>query len=108
MTTDVMSARLAAMTQAGLAGAVLAEDPACLLDTELHDGPADPSGELAAERTARVLVAREVCGSCPVRLPCLAYALRTQPPAGIWAGLTSDEITDLASGALGPAEGLAA
>ncbi len=38
-----MTARLAVMTESALADAVLGEDPACLLDSELHDGPPDPA-----------------------------------------------------------------
>ena len=41
--------------------------------------------------TARIAVAREVCASCPVRLACLAYTLRTRPAAGVWAGFTPEE-----------------
>ena len=35
--------------------------------------------------------ARGVCGSCPVRRSCLAYALATGEPDGIWGGLDEDE-----------------
>jgi hypothetical protein len=28
---------------------------------------------------------------CPVRLPCLAFALRTRQVHGIWGGLTEEE-----------------
>ncbi len=40
---------------------------------------------------------------CPVRLACLAYALRTRPAAGVWAGFTAEEITALAAAANRPA-----
>lgn len=38
----------------------------------------------AAERTARAVA---ICRGCPIRVECLDYALRLDPPAiGIWAG----------------------
>ncbi len=84
-----------------LRDAVLAGDPGCLCDPELFTGPADIEAEEEPpeHRAARIAVAREVCAVCPVRLPCLAYALRTRPAAGVWAGFTAEEITALASAA---------
>jgi hypothetical protein len=32
--------------------------------------------------------AKQVCARCPVRRPCLDYALATGEPNGIWGGLT--------------------
>jgi hypothetical protein len=74
---------------------VLVDDPGCVCDPELFTGPAgvEPEGEPAQDRAARIDVAREVCGSRPVRL---AYALRTRPDAGVWAGWTHEEIRFLA------------
>jgi hypothetical protein len=88
----------------GLRDAVLAGDPACLCDPELFTGPAgvDPDDEPEHERAARVEVAREMCASCPVRLACLAYTLRTRPSAGVWAGHTPEEITALVRAANRP------
>ena len=85
----------------GLRDVVLAGDPGCLCDPELFTGPVDnePEDEPPQDRSARIAVAREVCSSCPVRLACLAYALRTRPAAGVWAGFTSDEIAALATAA---------
>lgn len=40
--------------------------------------------------------ARRVCAACPVRLECLAYALRTRESDGIWGGLTARQRNDLA------------
>lgn len=37
--------------------------------------------------------ARTVCGSCPVRRSCLAHALATGEPDGIWGGLDGVERT---------------
>lgn len=89
----------------GLRDAVLAGDPGCLCDPELFTGPTDiePEDEPPEDRAARVAVAREVCASCPVRLACLAYSLRTRPATGVWAGFTSDEIAALATAANRPA-----
>jgi hypothetical protein len=85
----------------GLRDAVLEGDPGCLCDPELFTGPAgiEADDEPPEDRAARIAVAREVCAFCPVRLPCLAYALRTRPAAGVWAGFTAEEITGLAAAA---------
>jgi hypothetical protein len=76
-------------------------DPGCLCDPELFTGPAgvEAEDEPEMDRAARIAVAREVCESCPVRLACLAYALRTRPVSGVWSGFTSDEIGLLADAA---------
>jgi hypothetical protein len=83
---------------------VLAGDPGCLCDPELFTGPTDIESEYEPpeDRAARIAVAREVCASCPVRLACLAYTLRTRPAAGVWAGFTADEITALVAAANRP------
>lgn len=35
--------------------------------------------------------AKRICGRCPVREECLAYALETQQPEGVWGGLNPQE-----------------
>jgi Transcription factor WhiB len=80
---------------------VLEGDPGCVCDPELFTGP--PEEESPEEEAARVAVAREVCASCPVRLPCTAYGLRTRPAAGVWAGWTAGEVSWLAAAAARPA-----
>jgi WhiB family redox-sensing transcriptional regulator len=40
---------------------------------------------------AKALRAKAVCARCPVRQPCLDYALRREQSWGVWGGLTSDE-----------------
>lgn len=35
--------------------------------------------------------AKAICGSCPVRLECLEYALKLDESWGIWGGLTPGE-----------------
>jgi WhiB family redox-sensing transcriptional regulator len=87
-----------------LRDAVLAGDPGCVCDPELFTGPAgiEPEDEPPLDRAARVDAARQVCAACPVQRPCLAYALRTRPAAGVWAGFTPEEITGLIAAAARP------
>jgi WhiB family redox-sensing transcriptional regulator len=70
----------------------------CLFDPELHDGP-DPDNRLehADARIAREDVAKDICATCPVRIGCLEYAIRTKPTRGIWAGVTAEEIAEIAA-----------
>jgi WhiB family transcriptional regulator, redox-sensing transcriptional regulator len=35
--------------------------------------------------------AKAVCSSCPVRVPCLVFALTREEAYGVWGGLTADE-----------------
>jgi WhiB family redox-sensing transcriptional regulator len=35
--------------------------------------------------------AKQVCGGCPVRLACLAFALEREERYGVWGGLTERE-----------------
>jgi hypothetical protein len=103
--TTSQASDLQPLTLRGLRDVVLAADPGCLCDPELFTGPADiePEDEPADERAARIAVAREVCTSCPVRLACLAYTLRTRPAAGVWAGFTPEEVAALVTAANRPA-----
>ena len=79
--------------------AVLSGDPGCVADPELFTGPSgiEPEDEPEDERAARIDAAREVCADCPVRLPCLAWAVQSLPSAGVWAGLLPEEIAALAA-----------
>jgi WhiB family transcriptional regulator, redox-sensing transcriptional regulator len=43
------------------------------------------------EKESREARAKAICGSCPVRRPCLDYALRIREPHGIWGGLNEVE-----------------
>ena len=45
------------------------------------------------ERESR---AKAICRTCPVKKPCLEYALRIREPHGIWGGLNELERRDLA------------
>ncbi|HJU57804.1 MAG TPA: WhiB family transcriptional regulator [Actinomycetota bacterium] len=47
--------------------------------------------ERREEKAAREAKAKTICNSCPVRLPCLEYALRIREAHGIWGGLNEYE-----------------
>jgi hypothetical protein len=82
--------------------------PACTSQPELFFPPDcfEDEPEPPAEHAARVAAARKVCASCPVRLACLAHALKTRPGTGVWGGLDADtgELTYLIRAAGRPGE----
>jgi WhiB family transcriptional regulator, redox-sensing transcriptional regulator len=43
------------------------------------------------EREAREARAKAICAGCPVRLPCLEWALATREPHGVWGGRSEIE-----------------
>ncbi|WP_446724820.1 WhiB family transcriptional regulator [Microbacterium sp. CFBP 13617] len=43
------------------------------------------------ERGDSTVDAKRICRSCPVQPECLAYALRTKEPSGIWGGKSPRE-----------------
>ena len=43
------------------------------------------------EKEARENRAKDICATCPVRKPCLDYALGIKEPHGIWGGLNEAE-----------------
>ena len=45
-----------------------------------------PWAERRRERLDRERAAKAICATCPVRGPCLDYALSTREPHGIWGG----------------------
>lgn len=47
--------------------------------------------ETKDERTARESRAKSICAECSVRRDCLAFALETREPHGIWGGLNEIE-----------------
>jgi hypothetical protein len=102
--TNPQASALPTLSLRALRDTVLAGDPGCVCDPELFTGPTgtEPEDEPPEDRAARIAVAREVCASCPVRLACLAYTLRTRPAAGVWAGFTADEIAALVAAANRP------
>ncbi len=55
--------------------------------------PSQPERKEAREERERR--AKSICASCPVRLPCLDYALSIKEPHGIWGGLNEAERREL-------------
>ena len=49
-----------------------------------------PTGDTGPAVMQRV-TAKAVCLSCPVRIACLAWAVRTGTGHGVWGGLDEDE-----------------
>ena len=47
--------------------------------------------ERKEEKLAREHRAKAICAQCPVRQPCLQYALKIREPHGIWGGLNEVE-----------------
>ena len=43
------------------------------------------------DKEARESRAKAICSTCPVKRPCLDYALRIREPHGIWGGLNEVE-----------------
>jgi Transcription factor WhiB len=76
------------LTLRGLRDLIYTAPRACGEQPELFFGPDD--GETDDQHAGRVETARGVCADCPVRLACLAYALRTNQESGVWAGLDAD------------------
>jgi WhiB family redox-sensing transcriptional regulator len=42
--------------------------------------------EKRSEKDAREAIAKVICARCPVREPCLEYALGIREPHGVWGG----------------------
>ena len=59
------------------------------LDTELFFPP--PHSEHKQQREAREAEAKAICATCPVRVECLDWALRTEEPHGVWGGCSEIE-----------------
>jgi WhiB family transcriptional regulator, redox-sensing transcriptional regulator len=43
------------------------------------------------EKLEREAMAKAICQTCPVRRPCLDYAIEIREPHGIWGGLNEVE-----------------
>jgi WhiB family redox-sensing transcriptional regulator len=39
----------------------------------------------------QIQAAKTVCGGCPVKEPCLAFAIRTNQEYGVWGGTSEEE-----------------
>jgi WhiB family redox-sensing transcriptional regulator len=57
-----------------------------------------PHSERRDEREARETKAKQICAQCPVRAPCLEFALSVKEQHGIWGGLTESERRHLLEG----------
>jgi WhiB family redox-sensing transcriptional regulator len=55
------------------------------------------SVERKDEKEEREARAKAICATCPVRKPCLEYAIRIREPHGIWGGLNELERKQLLS-----------
>lgn len=62
------------------AGACLTADPDLFFPIAV--------GTVASQEIAR---AQRICAGCPVKQPCLDFAMRTREPTGIWGGTTPEE-----------------
>lgn len=69
----------------------------CAAQPELFFEPdtSDRFGEKPAAKELRERSAKNLCKSCPARELCLELATRECPAAGIWAGYTADELSDM-------------
>jgi WhiB family redox-sensing transcriptional regulator len=47
------------------------------------------------DKESRESQAKAICSSCPVKKPCLQYALRIHEPHGIWGGFNEIERRNL-------------
>lgn len=71
--------------------------PACAAaDPDLFFGP--DSGEQWRVQRKREARAMAVCASCPVRRPCLDFALASGARDGVWGGLPEAELRELQRG----------
>lgn len=64
------------------------------LDTEwMADGNCryEPPGTFFPSDGVGVEVARRICATCPVKDPCLEYALRNKIEHGVWGGASERE-----------------
>ncbi len=52
-------------------------------------------GESEVDKQAREAHAKSICQRCPVREPCLEFAMETNQKYGIWGGLTDKERASL-------------
>ena len=75
------------LTMRGLNDLIYRAPRACGDEPELFIGPDD---ETPAEHAERVASARALCEDCPVRLACLARALRHKEEYGVWAGFDAE------------------
>jgi WhiB family transcriptional regulator, redox-sensing transcriptional regulator len=74
-------------TRLASAGTDWRDDAACRdVDPELFF----PVGNAGPARL-QIVQAKRVCARCPVRTPCLEWALASGQEAGVWGGTSEDE-----------------
>ncbi len=70
------------------------DDAACRKhDNVVFFGP--DQGESELEKQSREMQAKSICHSCPVKEPCLEFAMETNQKYGIWGGMTDKERASL-------------
>jgi WhiB family redox-sensing transcriptional regulator len=50
-----------------------------------------PESERGVRKRAREMVAKSLCGTCPVQPECRQHALSVGEPYGVWGGTTESE-----------------
>lgn len=60
--------------------------------------PQTDAEEFYPEQGASAAVAKAVCRDCPVRIPCLQFALDNSESHGVWGGFTPKERMRLGRG----------
>jgi WhiB family redox-sensing transcriptional regulator len=60
-----------------------------------------PDHERGRRRRQRELHAKKICAACPVCSDCLAYALNSDEPYGVWGATTALERRDILTAAHG-------
>jgi WhiB family redox-sensing transcriptional regulator len=58
---------------------------------QAHCRGADPAIFYPVSDDDEAPEAKEICAGCPVREPCLEYALTVREKHGVWGGLTERE-----------------
>ena len=54
-----------------------------------------PESERGVRKRAREMVAKSLCGTCPVQPECRQHALSVGEPYGVWGGTTESERDNL-------------
>lgn len=51
-----------------------------------------PENSRMGDKEQRILMAKKVCGTCPVIEECRKFAIETRQRYGVWGGLSEEEI----------------
>jgi len=85
-----LPAGLPPLSLRGLNDLIYSAPRACGNEPGLFFSPDAETPEAPKAHADRVAAARALCAGCPVRLACLARALRAKEEFGVWAGLDTD------------------